>query len=57
MENKVAMITGAAVGIGRAVAMLMAQKGAKLVLLDIDLHVQQKLLHHKDLKYLIVLVS
>ena len=36
MKNKVAMITGAAVGIGRAVAMLMAQKGAKLVLLDID---------------------
>ena len=36
MNNKVAMITGASVGIGRAVAMLMAQKGAKLVLLDID---------------------
>ena len=36
MKNKVAMITGASVGIGRAVAMLMAQKGAKLVLLDID---------------------
>ena len=36
MKNKAAMITGAAVGIGRAVAMLMAQKGAKLVLLDID---------------------
>ena len=36
MKNKVAMITGAAVGIGRAVAMLMAQRGAKLILLDID---------------------
>ena len=36
MKNKVVMITGAAVGIGRAVAMLMAQKGAKLVLLDVD---------------------
>lgn len=36
MKGKVAMITGAAVGIGRATALLMAQKGAKLVLLDID---------------------
>lgn len=36
MNEKVAMITGAAVGIGRATALLMAQKGAKLVLLDID---------------------
>ena len=36
MKNKVAMITGAAVGIGRAVAMRMAQRGAKLILLDID---------------------
>ncbi len=30
------MITGASVGIGRATALLMAQRGAKLVLLDID---------------------
>jgi len=36
MKGKVVMITGAAVGIGRATALLMAQKGAKLVLLDID---------------------
>lgn len=36
MNEKVALITGAAVGIGRAVAVLMAQKGAKLVLLDLD---------------------
>ena len=34
--GKVALITGAAVGIGRATALLMAQQGAKLILLDID---------------------
>ena len=28
MKNKVAMITGASVGIGRAVALQMAEKGA-----------------------------
>lgn len=36
MKNRVAMITGAAVGIGRAVALQMAEKGAKLVLLDLN---------------------
>ena len=35
-NNKVALITGAAVGIGRATAIVMAQKGAKLVLVDIN---------------------
>ena len=35
-ENKVALITGASVGIGRATAILMAQKGAKLALIDIN---------------------
>lgn len=36
MEGKVVLITGAAVGIGRAVALLMAQRGMKLALMDID---------------------
>ena len=34
-ENKVALVTGASVGIGRAVALQLAQNGAKLVLLDV----------------------
>lgn len=36
-ENKVAVITGAAVGIGRAVAIKLAMGGAKLALVDINI--------------------
>lgn len=36
MKNRVAVITGASVGIGRAVALKMASKGVKTVLLDIN---------------------
>jgi 3-oxoacyl-[acyl-carrier protein] reductase len=43
MKNKVAMITGASVGIGRAVALQMAEKGAKLVLLDMNAETLKKL--------------
>ena len=35
-KGKIAMITGAAVGIGRAVALLMAEGGADLLLLDLN---------------------
>lgn len=35
-NNRVALVTGAAVGIGRATAICLAQKGAKLVLVDIN---------------------
>ena len=43
MKNRVAMITGASVGIGRAVALQMAEKGAKLVLLDMNQETLAKL--------------
>lgn len=36
LANKVAMITGAAMGIGRAIATRFAQEGADIVILDID---------------------
>lgn len=36
MKGKVAMITGASVGIGRAVALRLAEEGAKLVLFDLN---------------------
>lgn len=36
LENKVAVITGAASGMGRAIALLFAQEGAKVVVSDIQ---------------------
>ena len=37
LDNKVAVITGAAQGIGKNVALLLAKKGASVVLCDINL--------------------
>ncbi len=44
-EGKVALVTGAAVGIGRATALGLAAEGTKLVLIDID---EEKLLLLKN---------
>ncbi|MEY2909438.1 MAG: hypothetical protein RLZZ602_1961 [Pseudomonadota bacterium] len=36
LENKVALVTGAGVGIGRAIAVTMAREGAKVVVADLN---------------------
>ncbi len=36
LKNKTAIITGAGSGIGRAISLLYAAEGAKLVITDID---------------------
>ncbi len=36
LENKIAIVTGAGSGIGRAVSILYAQEGAKIIVADID---------------------
>lgn len=41
LENKVAIVTGAASGIGRSIAVLYAQEGAKVVVSDINLEAAQ----------------
>lgn len=42
LENKIALITGAAKGIGQACAELFAREGATVILTDIDDHLGQK---------------
>jgi NAD(P)-dependent dehydrogenase (short-subunit alcohol dehydrogenase family) len=46
LANKVALITGAGAGIGRATALLFAREGAKVVAQDIDLAAAQETVQH-----------
>ena len=39
LSGKIALITGAAVGLGEGIAQVYAKYGAKLCLLDLDPHV------------------
>jgi len=41
LKNKVVLVTGAASGIGQAIALVAAREGARLVLSDIDEHAGQ----------------
>ena len=36
LENKVAIVTGGGSGIGRAISLLYASEGAKLIVSDVD---------------------
>ncbi|MCA1729496.1 MAG: SDR family NAD(P)-dependent oxidoreductase, partial [Actinobacteria bacterium] len=42
LENKRAIVTGAGAGIGRAIALRLAQEGARIVLADVDEESAQK---------------
>jgi len=42
LDNKVAVVTGAAQGIGKAIALLLARQGASLVLADINLEMARE---------------
>ena len=52
LQDKVAVVTGAGRGIGRGVAMLMAQEGAKVVVVDLGVNVDgsglRNLTNHPD---------
>ena len=41
LHNNVAIVTGAAQGIGKSIALLLAKKGASLVVCDINLEAAQ----------------
>jgi 3-oxoacyl-[acyl-carrier protein] reductase len=50
LRNKVAIVTGGAGGIGRAYALRLAQLGADVAIIDIDLDVQRNLAKRSRLR-------
>ena len=47
LEGKVAIVTGAGQGIGRAIALLLAKEGAKVVVNDVNLEAANKVVGEK----------
>lgn len=48
VDGKIALVTGAAVGLGRAIAEILAREGATVVLTDIDSEAGHSLARHMD---------